>query len=86
MNLTKKVVAHKFSDCRRVEPIQQSDFNGELTQIKCHRNGCQKKVFSRESVSILRQTFFFSWLFEAKGTGSVDIDDITLESVSLEKK
>jgi hypothetical protein len=23
---------------------------------------------------------------EAKGTGSVDIDDITLESVSLEKK
>lgn len=54
--------------------------------MKCHRSGCQKKGFSRESVSILRQTFFFSWLFEAKGTGSVDIDDITLESVSLEKK
>lgn len=36
--------------------------------------------------SIPRQTFFFSWLFEAKGAGSVDIDDITLVPVSPDKK
>ncbi len=36
--------------------------------------------------SIPRQTFFFSWLFEAKGTGSVDIDDITLAPVTPDKK
>jgi hypothetical protein len=80
------VIIPFFFEPARLNPFQQSDFNGELTQMKCHRSGCQKKGFSRESVSILRQTFFFSWLFEAKGTGSVDIDDITLESVSLEKK
>lgn len=32
--------------------------------------------------SIPRQAYFFSWLFEAKGTGSIDIDDITLEPIS----
>ena len=36
--------------------------------------------------SIPHESYSFSWSFKATGTGSVDIDDITLESVSPDKK
>jgi hypothetical protein len=36
--------------------------------------------------SIPHQSYFFNWSFQATGTGSVDIDDITLEPVSPDKK